>query len=300
MVNALNEAERLGFGCVQVFTKNQRQWRVTPMREEDRKAWLDKLHELKWDKATGPAHVVSHASYLINLASPVASAWKQSVELFQIELERCDELKIPLCVVHPGAHLGEAPQRRDPMIFGGEFTDDERDGMDRVVKALDHIHARLPKARVITCLETTVGAGTTLGASFEQLAYMRNNVKQPERVAFCLDTCHVTAAGYDMTTKAGAARVLRHFSKVCGMKQLRALHMNDSMFPVGSRRDRHAHIGDGECGKACFSAILHARSLARVPKILETPKDDAPDGTPWDIVNVRRLKRLARTPATSR
>jgi len=108
MVNALLEAERLKFDCVQVFTKNQRQWRVTPMRDEDRAAWLEKLHAMKWDKATGPARVVSHASYLINLASPHERAWQQSVELFLIELQRCDELKIPLCVVHPARRVSGA------------------------------------------------------------------------------------------------------------------------------------------------------------------------------------------------
>lgn len=300
MVNALNEAQRLKFDCVQVFTKNQRQWHVPAMRAEDRDAWLTQLHAMKWDIRSGPARVVSHASYLINLASPNAKTWKQSLALFQEELERCDALKISLCVVHPGAHLGEVPPRRDPMAVGGEFTVDEQRGMQRITNALDIIHARIPGARAVTCLETTVGAGTTLGWSFEQLAFLRANVRDPERVAFCLDTCHVTAAGYDMTTPSKAQRVLRHLGKVCGMKHVRALHMNDSMFPVGSRRDRHAHIGDGDCGKSCFTAILRARALQRVPMILETPKDDGPDGTPWDVTNVRRLKRLARTPAASR
>ena len=305
MAGALEQARRYKFDCVQVFTKNQRQWRVPALRDDERHAWLDALGAMKWDAAGGPARVVSHASYLINLASPVEQTWRASVELMRHELERCDALKIPLCVVHPGAHLGETPDpahpaRRDPTRHGGTFTKDEERGMQRVAEALDIIHAQLPGAKVVTCLETTVGAGTTLGATFEQLAFMRAAVRQPERVAFCLDTCHVTAAGYDMTTPAGASRVLGRFGRVCGIKLMRVVHVNDSMFPVGSRRDRHAHIGAGCCGKACFSAILSAPALRRVPKILETPKGENARGTAWDLLNVRRLKRLARPLAASR
>lgn len=300
MVNALIEARRLKFDCLQVFTKNQRQWRVPPLREEERDAWISMLSDMKWNSARGPARVVSHASYLINLASPVKKNWNASVKLFEEELSRCDALDIPLCVVHPGAHMGEPAERRDPMKHGGAFTKNEEQGMLRVARALDAIHAKLLNTRAITCLETTVGAGTTLGSSFEQLAFMREHVREPERVAFCLDTCHVTAAGYDMTTTANARRVMRRFRSVCGMKLLRALHMNDSMFPVGSRRDRHAHIGEGHCGKSCFAALLQAPALKRVPKILETPKGDNDKGTPWDVINVRRLKRLARVAASCR
>jgi deoxyribonuclease-4 len=305
MVNALEQARRYKFDCVQGFTKNQRQWRVPVLRDDERDAWLNALREMKWDASRGPDRVVSHASYLINLASPVEQTWRASVELFQHELARCAELKIPLCVVHPGAHLGDAPDpahqaRRDPMKHGGSFTSDEKRGMLRVAAALNEIHEKLPAADVVTCLETTVGAGTTLGSTFEQLAFMRAHVHQPERVAFCFDTCHVTAAGYDMTTPGSAQRVLRRFGSVCGTKLLRVVHVNDSMFPVGSRRDRHAHVGAGCCGRSCFSAILHAPGLSRVPKILETPKGDNDKGTPWDLLNVRRLKRLARSNAASR
>ncbi len=300
MVNALTEAQRLKFDCVQVFTKNQRQWRVPPLADSEKSDWLAALKAMKWDGARGPARVVSHASYLINLASPAENVWRASVELFRHELERCDALRIPLCVVHPGAHMGERGPMRDVSREGGVFTDDERRGMERVAAALDAVHAMLPGARVKTCLETTVGAGTTLGWSFEQLASMRKMVREPERVAFCLDTCHVTAAGYDMTTPAAAAKVLKHFGRVIGMKLLRVVHANDSVFGVGSRRDRHAHIGEGCCGKSCFSAILRHPALARVPKILETPKGTTGNGTPWDAVNVRRLRRLSRIAVPSR
>jgi deoxyribonuclease IV len=148
--------------------------------------------------------------------------------------------------------------------------------------------------RVMTCLETTVGSGTNLGYDFHQLAYLRAGVRQPERVGFCFDTCHVTAAGYDMTTDPSAAVVLQAWDAICGIANLRVFHFNDSVGAVGSRKDRHAHIGDGCCGGACFRTILNHSAFGNVPKILETPKEDTEKGTPWDTVNIQRLKRLAK------
>jgi len=143
-------------------------------------------------------------------------------------------------------------------------------------------------------LETTVGAGTTLGYSFEQLAFIRSSVREPKRIAYCLDTCHVTAAGYDMTTDAKAAQVLELWDEICGLESLKALHFNDSIGDVGSRKDRHAHIGHGECGLSCFRAILNHPQLADVPKILETAKGMDENNELWDVRNIRRLKRLVR------
>ncbi|MHC4275152.1 MAG: deoxyribonuclease IV, partial [Planctomycetota bacterium] len=148
--------------------------------------------------------------------------------------------------------------------------------------------------------ETTAGTGTTLGYSFEQLAFIRRHVREPHRVGYCFDTCHVTAAGYDMTTEARAATVLRRFDGVCGRRYLRVFHLNDSVGPVGSRRDRHAHIGHGACGLGCFRAIVNLRAFARVPMIIETPKGTNEKGVPWDVVNIRRLKRLLRRRETDR
>jgi len=292
MVNALIEAERLKLDCVQVFTKNQRQWKVRPLDPGDRDAWLEKLADLGWHRRRGKARVVSHNSYLINMASPDASAWDRSVRLQRVEIERCEELRIPLCVAHPGAHLGVAPRPGTPHDLEAPSTRDEQAGMKRIVKALDRIHRELPGYRTITCLETTVGSGSNLGYRFEQLAWIREHVREPERVAFCFDTCHVTAAGYDMTTSRGAEAVLRRFSSVCGPGTIRVMHLNDSVGDVGSRRDRHAHIGEGTCGWACFGAIVNRRALAGVPKVLETAKGDDDAGVPWDLVNIRRLKRL--------
>ena len=206
MVNALLEAKRLKMDCVQVFTKNQRQWKVRPLDELEVSAWLNQLQAMNWDSfaSDSPARVVSHNSYLINLASPNKEQWKRSVESQRIEVERCETLHIPLCVTHPGAHLNAVRPVNDPNNLGGNHTREEVAGLKRIIKALDAIHRNLPGYRTITCLETTVGSGSSLGYSFHQLAMIRNGVKQPERVGFCVDTCHVTAAGYDMTSEAGA------------------------------------------------------------------------------------------------
>lgn len=298
MVNALDEAERLKMDCVQVFTKNQRQWAVKPFDLAEREAWLTKLKEMGWDntggRGRGPARVISHNSYLINMASPNPIAWKKSVDLQRIEIERCEELHIPLCVAHPGAHLGKNFPRKpgEPNVLDGKPNKDELGGLKRIVKALDAIHKSLPGYRTITCLETTVGSGTNLGYDFAHLGFIRDSVKAPERVGFCFDTCHVTAAGYDMTTPGNANAVLRKFASLCGSKHLRVFHFNDSIGELGSRKDRHAHIGDGHCGLSCFGAIIQRKGFGRVPKILETPKEGNSDGLAWDIVNIRRLKRL--------
>jgi deoxyribonuclease-4 len=237
---------------------------------------------------------VSHNSYLINLASPDAELWEKSIAAQRAELERCERLHIPLCVMHPGAHLGESSAAA-PRRLGAAPTKHEFAGLERIARALNRLHRELPGYRTLTCLETTVGAGSSLGYDFGHLAALRGALKQPERVGYCFDTCHVTAAGYDMSTSAAAAAVLRHWDATCGLQNIRVFHFNDSAGACGSRRDRHIHIGDGFCGKSCFQAILNHPALRLVPKILETPKEKDSKGRDWDIVNIQRLKRLARS-----
>ncbi|MCA9296052.1 MAG: deoxyribonuclease IV [Phycisphaerales bacterium] len=303
MVNALHRARELKLECLQVFTKNQRQWSVKPLADEDRDAWLDELSAMGWlDDALpgGSRRVVSHNSYLINLASPDAAAWEKSCGLQRVELERCEALRIPFCVSHPGAHLGASRKPSEPNVLDGTLTKDERAGLKRIAKALNRLHRELKGGTAITCLETTVGSGTNLGYDFHHLAFIRDLVKEPERVGFCLDTCHVTAAGYDMTTREKADEVLGQFDTICGLSNLHAIHLNDSVGAVGSRKDRHAHIGRGTCGMSCFEAIVNHPALADVPMVLETPKEDDETGRPWDLVNIGRLKRLIARPVTSR
>lgn len=301
MVNALHEASRLKMDCVQVFTKNQRQWRASPLKEEELQTWLGELHRMKWTNAQGsPNRVVSHNSYLINLASPDKEPWKRSIAAQRDELERCEALDIRLCVGHPGAHLSDTRPPKQPNNLSGHPSEAELAGLQRIAKALDLIHRDLPGYRVIVCLETTVGSGTNLGYDFHQLAIIRNAVAQPERVGFCLDTCHVTAAGYDMSTPGRAAEVLEQWDGICGLDRLLAVHLNDSVGMLGSRRDRHAIIGQGCCGAACFRTILNHPAMSAVPMILETPKETNDKGVEWDVINLRRLRRMRARAAAIR
>jgi deoxyribonuclease-4 len=291
MANALRDAESLKMDCVQVFTKNQRQWSTRAIPDAERDDWLATLKRLRWDD---PAdfRVISHNSYLVNVASPEEGLWERSVVAQRGELERCEALGIAGCVMHPGAHLdasSRAPRLAPP---SGEITAAERAGLLRVVKALDRLHRELRGFRTLTLLETTAGSGTSLGFDFAHLAFVQANLREPQRVAFCFDTCHVTAAGYDMSTREGAEAVWQRWDETCGRESVRAFHLNDSVGALGSRVDRHAHIGDGCCGKECFRFIMNRPEFTDVPKILETPKGDDERGRPWDVVNMQRLRKL--------
>jgi len=297
LVNALHEAKSLRMDCVQIFTRNQRQWRAAPLRDDEVDAWRSALVRLGWDDRAA-FRVISHNSYLINLASPDPELWERSLTAQRTELERCEVLGVGGCVMHPGAHLGTAKARPAPGTPpSGKPTADELAGLKRIVKALDRIHRELRGYETLTLLETTAGAGTTLGYDFAHLAWIRDHVKRPERIAFCVDTCHIHVAGYDMTTDAAAAATWQHFNDVCGPGSIRAMHLNDSVGPLGSRLDRHAHIGHGTCGSACFRAVMNDPALASVPKCLETPKGKNDAGVAWDLVNIRRLRRFRRRAA---
>lgn len=284
---AVREARRLGLGCLQVFTRNQRQWRTKPIRAEESEAFRRSLREVGW--VDGRGRLLSHASYLINIASPHEPSRRRSVAALSAEVERCEALAIERCVLHPGAHLGA---RSGPGV-DRSVTRDEWEGIRRAARSLDEVHARTPGCRVRICLETTVGAGTTLGGMFEHLAAIRAALRQPERLAYCMDTCHMVAAGYAMDTPGRAAAVMARFDATCGLRHLAGVHVNDSKGAVGSRLDRHTHIGEGTCGESCFAAILTHADPADVPLVLETPKEGTCRGLPWDLENARRLRCIA-------
>lgn len=270
--NALIEASELGMDCVQVFTKNQRQWRSPPLTEEQIRLWNQ--HR----RATGMSHVVSHDSYLINLACPRSATRERSIDLFRDELLRCEALDIPWLVTHPGAHMGEG----------------EAAGLRRVVEALNQVHQELPGLRTITCLEVTAGQGTGLGWRFEHIRELLDRAAEPDRLAVCLDTAHLLAAGYDLTCAAGCRETLERFDRAVGLGRVRVWHLNDSKAPLGSRKDRHEHIGHGHVSLEAFRVIVTDGRFRATPKILETPKEKAPDGRPWDLINLELLRRLAR------
>lgn len=270
MHHALLEARKLGMECVQVFTKNQRQWKVTPLKDEDIRAWNE--HR----KQTALQSVVGHDSYLINLANPGTDARQRSLALFREEIERCEALAIPFLVTHPGAHLGTG----------------EDAGLRQVAASLDEIHAQLAGYKTMTLLEITAGQGTCLGATFEHLRTIIDLVREPARLGVCLDSAHLLEAGYDLTSAAGCEAMLQQCDQIVGMQRVQCLHINDSKTPRGSRVDRHEHIGKGHVALDAFRVIVNHAHLKQVPKILETPKEDAPDGRPWDAINLEVLRGL--------
>ena len=269
---ALIAARRLGFDCVQVFTRNQRQWRVGPLTDEQIQLWQQHVRDTKIRAA------VSHNSYLANLASPVAELRRKSIAAQREELLRCEALGIGHVVLHPGAHMG-----------AGESA-----GLRRVAQALNRLHRDLPGLGVISCLEVTAGQGTGLGWRFEHLQRIIELTAAPERIAVCLDTAHMLAAGYDLTSEAGARATLDECDAVLGLDRVAVIHLNDSKTPRGSRVDRHEHIGHGHVARQAFRPFLTKRAFTRVPKILETPKADNDKGVPWDTINRRTLRRLMR------
>lgn len=281
MHHALLEARELGMDCVQVFTKNQRQWSVPPLQQEQVDLW--RQHR----KSTGVDSVVSHDSYLINLASPDPAARSKSIALFREELTRCEALDIPLLVTHPGAHMGDRALA---------VAESEEAGLRRVAEALNQLHAELPGLKVVTCLEITAGQGTSLGYRIEHLRRIIDLCAEPDRLGVCLDTAHLLAAGYDLTTGAGCKAVLAETADLLGLDRVRVMHLNDSKTPRGSRVDRHAHIGHGHVSLDSFEVIVNHPKLKRLPLILETAKEDAPDGRPWDAINLATLRGLIHRP----
>jgi deoxyribonuclease-4 len=268
---APEEARRCGCDVVQLFTKNNTQWRAKEIVDEEVALFSRALSEHKI------AHPISHASYLINLASPVEVLRKKSIDGMLIELQRADQLGIPYVVVHPGAHT----------------TASEEEGLALVAQSIDEIHRRAPKLRAQITLEITAGQGTCLGARFEHLAAIIEQVKSSVKVGVCFDTCHAFAAGYDLRDRKAYLAMWRQFDELLGLDRLKAIHVNDSKRELGSRVDRHEHIGHGQIGAAGFRHVLRDPRLRAIPMYLETPKA-MHNGEPWDVINLRTLRKLAK------
>jgi deoxyribonuclease-4 len=260
--------KQAGCDTIQVFTKSNRQWRAKRISDQEIEAFKANL------AATGIGPVVAHDCYLVNLAAPRRAVWKKSVAAFRVELERAERLGIPYLVTHPGSHVGAG----------------EAEGLRRVTEALNALLAALPGAGVRILLETTAGQGSSLGHRFEELAAILAGVEQADRVGVCLDTCHVFAAGYDIRTPDGYRKTIKDLDACLGLRRVQAIHLNDSKGGLGSRVDRHEHIGEGRLGLAPFRRLLNDPALRGVPMILETPKDD--DFVAADRRNLARLRRL--------
>lgn len=266
---AVEAAKAAGCDCVQIFSKNNNQWRAKPITDDEAARFRQALDE------HGISHPLIHDSYLINLASPEAALWKHSIDAMVVELERADALGIPYVVAHPGAYVSSS----------------EEAGLARIAAALDEVHRQTPDVAAQCLLETTAGQGTNLGWRFEQLAAILDRLNHPDRVGICIDTCHLFAAGYPLAPLKAYLKTIRELDRAVGLKRVKAIHLNDSKRELGSRVDRHEHIGKGHLGLEPFRLLLNDRRLRRVPMYLETPKGER-NGKHWDKINLRTLRKL--------
>jgi len=283
---ALADAAALGCECVQIFVKNQRQWRAPPLREEQ----ITRFRAAR--NATLVAPVVAHASYLLNLASPDDRVRQRSSDAMIDELQRCEALGVDYLVFHPGAHMNDECRMSNEEW---RMTAGESAGIKRIAMALEEVHRRCAGFRTMILLETTAGQGTAIGWRFEHIRGILDRVSEADRLGVCLDTCHLFAAGYDFRTAEGYGAVMQELERVIGVARVRCTHMNDSKRELGCRVDRHEHIGKGKIGKAGFAHFLNEPRFAGVPMILETPKGTDGRGTDLDRVNLKRLRALVRS-----
>ena len=263
--------------ALQIFTKNANQWRGRELPAAEIREFRAKV------KAAGIGPVVSHASYLINLASPNGALRRQSMDAMGDEIDRAESLGLLGVVLHPGAYT----------------IGSEADGLTLVADALLELLRARRRGKTMMLLEHTAGQGTALGATFEQLASIIATMNGHRRVGVCLDTCHLIASGYDLCSPEGYASTFTQFGRLVGFDRLKAFHMNDSKKPLGSRVDRHEHIGHGHLGLEPFHRIVNDRRFRDLPMLLETPKEDRRPATivavdRFDERNLETLRRLVR------
>lgn len=248
---AITRGREVGCETIQIFTKSSNQWRAKPLSEEE----VERFRKNQEQFNISP--IVAHDAYLINLASPDREGLlAKSREAFLVEMERAETLGIPYLVMHPGSHLGEGVDA----------------GLQTIAESFDWLFSRTDGYSLQVLLETTAGQGTNLGFTFEQLRRIIDMVDAENRFGICLDTAHVFAAGYDITTREGYEQMWEEFDKILDLERLKAVHLNDSKKDLASRVDRHEHIGKGKLGLEPFRMLLNDERFERVPMILETPK----------------------------
>ncbi len=259
---AVDRAEGIDATALQIFVRSARQWSVKPLAAGEIAKFRKRL-----DQSGMAGHAMAHAGYLMNIATPDRELWKRSVASLKDELERCAQLGIPYLILHPGSHVGAG----------------EEAGLGRVVEALDRlllsrgrggIGRAAEDGRLKLLIETTSGTGSNLGHRFEQIAYILARARCAPFMGVCFDTCHVLSAGYELRTAAGYRKTFREFDRIIGLDRLFAFHLNDSKNPLGSRKDRHQHIGSGEVGLEAFRLLLNDRRFKDHPMVLETPKGE--------------------------
>jgi deoxyribonuclease IV len=266
-VKALERGASIGCTAIQIFVKNNMQWFAKPFAEPDLEAYRASNQR--------PAFIFGHTSYLINPAANNQEFLEKSVRALTEELIRADQLGLPFLVLHPGAHMGEG----------------EKAGILQAARSVDRTFGAVPKGVCKIALEITAGQGTCLGHTFEQLAAIIDASRYPERLVACLDTAHLLEAGYDIRTGAGFWETIKDFDRVIGRDRLVAWHLNDSKTALGSRVDRHEHIGKGQVGLEPFREIMRSEEFAAIPKVLETPKKE---DLKEDVKNLKVLRSLVK------
>jgi len=267
--NSVVRAVESGCNTMQIFSKNASTWREKILKKDEVENFRENL------KNSNINPVFIHTSYLVNLASPSDELYFKSINAFIEEMKRADLLlPVPYLIIHPGAHTGA----------GEEY------GIQRIIRALNIILEKSADLNLKTMilLEDTAGSGTHLGYTFYQLKRMVEEAKDRDRIGICFDTCHAFAAGYDLSHQEGVEQTLEEINKCLGLEQLKVIHLNDSKFPLGSRKDRHMHIGKGYIGLEGFRVLVNHKYLKELPFILETPKNDEKD----DLKNIDLVKSL--------
>ncbi len=267
IATAFARGEQVQCETIQIFTKSERQWQAKPLNDEDMAAYRAE------QQRTGIRPVVVHDSYLINLASPKDDLWERSLAAFSEELERCHALGIPYLVTHPGAHTGS-----------GEAV-----GLLREAEALNRLLGAGVGGEVMILLETTAGQGSALGWRFEHLARLLELVPDNQRIGICVDTCHIFTAGYDIRTTETYTHTFAEFERLIGTERIKVFHLNDTDKELGSKVDRHAHIGQGQIGVEAFRMLVNDPRFRHLPMIIETPKDK---DMREDVENLTLLRSL--------
>lgn len=247
--NALYAGKEIGCDVVQLFSKNQMQWRGKALTKEE----VNKFQMAIEETAVYP--VAIHDAYLINLASPKAATYKKSYTAFVEELQRSEKLGVPYLIMHPGSHLGSG----------------ETEGLKKIAASLKKAYEESKIEHTTILLEATAGQGTNLGYTFEQLKFIIDESQLDHHVAVCVDTCHIFTAGYDMRSTESWDKVKQQFDKIIGLDKLKVFHLNDSKRELGSKRDRHERIGKGEIGLEGFRTLLNDPDLREIPMIMEIP-----------------------------
>ena len=270
---AIERGDEIDCESIQIFTKSNRQWAAKPLTDDDIKTFKETRKEIKniWP-------IFSHTSYLINLGAHNPETLQKSIDSMEIEINRAESLGLEYIVLHPGTATGK------------EEGETEEDVLKRIANNLNILFKKTSGYKSKVCLETMAGQGNNVGYKFEHLKLIIDQIKDKNRIGVCFDTCHVFAAGYDFLTEKSYNKMWDEFDNIIGLNYLFIFHLNDSEKELGSRVDRHTHIGQGKIGKKPFGFFLNDERFKDHPGILETPKNSK--DTTNDIMNLNVLRSL--------